>query len=82
MKILWVEDFGQKIAPSTLVEEVFGDLLGTADISEEYDETNVDVGGSVKSKIHMDGVILHPTLYVDGVKRIDRGKILVPIEGK
>jgi len=44
--------------------------------------TNVDVGGSVKSKIHMDGVILHPTLYVDGVKRIDRGKILVPIEGK
>ena len=44
--------------------------------------TNVDVGGSVKSKIHMDGVILHPTLYVDGVKRIDRGKILVPIEGR
>jgi 2,5-dihydroxypyridine 5,6-dioxygenase len=43
--------------------------------------TNVDVGGSIKSKIHMDGVILHPTLYVDGVKRIDNGKILVPIEG-
>ena len=31
--------------------------------------TNIDVGGSVKSKIHMDGVILEPTLYVDGVKR-------------
>jgi leucyl aminopeptidase (aminopeptidase T) len=44
--------------------------------------TNVDVGGSIKSKIHMDGVILHPTLYVDGVKRIDSGRILVPIEGK
>ena len=44
--------------------------------------TNIDVGGSVKSKIHMDGVILEPTLYVDGVKRIDNGKILVPIEGK
>ena len=44
--------------------------------------TNVDVGGSIKSKIHMDGVILHPTLYVDGVKRIDNGRILVPIEGK
>jgi hypothetical protein len=29
----------------------------------------------------MDGVILHPTLYVDGVKKIDHGKILVPIEG-
>ena len=42
--------------------------------------TNVDVGGSIKSKIHMDGVILHPTLYVDGVKRIDNGRILVPIE--
>ena len=42
--------------------------------------TNVDVGGSIKSKIHMDGVILHPTLYVDGVKRIDYGKILVEIE--
>lgn len=44
--------------------------------------TNVDVGGSIKSKIHMDGVILHPTLYVDDVKRIDNGRILVPIEGK
>ena len=44
--------------------------------------TNVDVGGSIKSKIHMDGVILHPTLYVDGVRRIDNGRILVPIEGK
>ena len=43
--------------------------------------TNIDVGGSVKSKIHMDGVILEPTLYVDGQKRIDNGQILVPIEG-
>jgi len=43
--------------------------------------TNIDVGGSVKSKIHMDGVILEPTLYVDGVRRIDSGRILVPIEG-
>jgi leucyl aminopeptidase (aminopeptidase T) len=42
--------------------------------------TNVDVGGSIKSKIHMDGVILHPTLEVDGVKKIERGKFLVPIE--
>ncbi len=42
--------------------------------------TNVDVGGSVKSKIHMDGVILHPTLEVDGVKKIERGTFLVPIE--
>ena len=44
--------------------------------------TNIDVGGSVKSKIHMDGVILEPTLYVDGNKRIDNGRFLAPIEGK
>jgi leucyl aminopeptidase (aminopeptidase T) len=43
--------------------------------------TNIDVGGSIKSNIHMDGVILEPTLYVDGVKRIDHGRFLVPIEG-
>lgn len=43
--------------------------------------TNVDVGGSIMSKIHMDGVILEPTLYVDGVKRIEDGRFLVPIEG-
>src|SRR5262249_14449256 len=27
--------------------------------------TNIDVGGTIISKIHMDGVILEPTLYVD-----------------
>ena len=43
--------------------------------------TNIDVGGSVKSKIHMDGVILEPTLDVDGVRKIDNGRFLVPIEG-
>jgi len=43
--------------------------------------TNVDVGGSIKSCIHMDGVILRPTLYVDGVKKIDAGRFLSPIEG-
>ena len=42
--------------------------------------TNVDVGGSIRSNIHMDGVILHPTLYVDGVKKIEYGNFLVPIE--
>src|SRR5262249_1033786 len=44
--------------------------------------TNMDVAGSSKWKADMDGVILPATLYVDGVKRVDRGKILVPIEGK
>ena len=43
--------------------------------------TNIDVGGSIKSRIHMDGVILHPTLYVDGVKKLDAGRFLSPIEG-
>jgi 2,5-dihydroxypyridine 5,6-dioxygenase len=33
------------------------------------------------SNIHMDGVILEPTLYVDGEKRIEHGRFLVPIEG-
>jgi 2,5-dihydroxypyridine 5,6-dioxygenase len=41
--------------------------------------TNIDVGGTIKSKIHMDGVILEPTLYVDGVMKIDNGRFLVPI---
>lgn len=44
--------------------------------------TNVDVGGSVMSKVHMDGVVLEPTLYVDGVKRIEDGNFLVPIESE
>jgi len=43
--------------------------------------TNIDVGGSVESKIHMDGVILEPTLFVDGMKKMDCGRFLVPIEG-
>jgi hypothetical protein len=29
----------------------------------------------------MDGVILEPTLYVDGDMRIDNGRFLRPIEG-
>ena len=42
--------------------------------------TNVDVGGSIKSNIHLDGVILEPTLYVDGDKRIEHGKFLKPLD--
>jgi leucyl aminopeptidase (aminopeptidase T) len=37
---------------------------------------NYDVGGKIKSKLHMDGVILRPTLSVDGEIKIDKGKIL------
>jgi hypothetical protein len=43
--------------------------------------TNIDVGGTIRSKIHMDGVILHPTLYVDGEMRMEHGRFLRPIEG-
>lgn len=42
--------------------------------------TNVDVGGSVLSNIHMDGVILEPTLYVDGDKRMEHGRFLRPVD--
>ena len=42
--------------------------------------TNVDVGGTLHSNIHMDGVILEPTLYVDGDKRIEHGKFLRPVD--
>lgn len=42
--------------------------------------TNSDVGGTVQSNLHMDGVILHPSLYVDGQLRVKRGKILVPLD--
>lgn len=42
--------------------------------------TNSDVGGAVTSNLHMDGVVLEPTLYVDGVKKIDQGRFLVPLD--
>jgi leucyl aminopeptidase (aminopeptidase T) len=43
--------------------------------------TNVDVGGTILSNIHMDGVILEPTLYVDGDMRIEHGRFLRSVEG-
>ncbi len=42
--------------------------------------TNVDVGGTIMSNIHLDGVILQPTLHVDGELRIDRGRFAVPLD--
>jgi 2,5-dihydroxypyridine 5,6-dioxygenase len=42
--------------------------------------TNIDVGGTIRSNIHMDGVILAPTLWVDGEKRIEHGRFLVPVD--
>jgi leucyl aminopeptidase (aminopeptidase T) len=42
----------------------------------------VDVGGTIYSNIHMDGVILEPTLYVDGEMRMEHGRFLRPVEGE
>ncbi|WP_285729186.1 aminopeptidase [Nocardiopsis sp. ATB16-24] len=42
--------------------------------------TNSDVGGTVESNLHMDLVVLQPTLYVDGVKKMDHGEFLVPLD--
>ena len=41
--------------------------------------TNIDVGGTLRSKIHMDGIVLKPTVYVDGKERIRDGKFLVDL---
>jgi leucyl aminopeptidase (aminopeptidase T) len=43
--------------------------------------TNEDVGGALTSKLHMDGVVLEPTVWVDGQMRIRDGKFLVSLEG-
>jgi leucyl aminopeptidase (aminopeptidase T) len=42
--------------------------------------TNEDVGGTLTSKLHMDGVVLEPTVWVDGQLRIKDGKFLVSLE--
>jgi leucyl aminopeptidase (aminopeptidase T) len=41
--------------------------------------TNIDVGGQVLSNVHMDGVILEPTVFVDSVEKIRNGRFLVAI---
>jgi 2,5-dihydroxypyridine 5,6-dioxygenase len=42
--------------------------------------TNIDVGGTIMSNIHMDGVILEPTLFVDGDMRIQHGRFIPPMD--
>jgi 2,5-dihydroxypyridine 5,6-dioxygenase len=41
--------------------------------------TNADVGGTVHSNIHIDGVVLKPTVYVDGQLRIENGQFLTEL---
>jgi leucyl aminopeptidase (aminopeptidase T) len=43
--------------------------------------TNIDVGGTIHSNIHLDGILLEPTVYVDGDKRIEDGRFLRNVEG-
>jgi 2,5-dihydroxypyridine 5,6-dioxygenase len=38
---------------------------------------NKDIGGTIESRLHMDGVISRPTLYIDGKMVIQDGKINV-----
>lgn len=39
--------------------------------------TNADFGGTVKAKVHMDGLMLKPTVVFDGKTIVDDGRILV-----
>lgn len=38
---------------------------------------NMTYKGNVYSKVHLDGVVTKPTLYVDGLKIIDKGNLLI-----
>jgi leucyl aminopeptidase (aminopeptidase T) len=37
--------------------------------------TNIDTGGTITSKLHIDGTIRYPTVYVDGKVIVDKGKL-------
>jgi len=39
--------------------------------------TNADFGGTVKAKVHMDGLMRYPTISFDGENVVEAGKILV-----
>ena len=38
--------------------------------------TNISFGGTNKASCHLDGIIMNPTLFLDGVMVIDKGNIL------
>ena len=92
MKTSTVEYLEKRIAPATIfVTNLLDDRVTPPPGSLRYGLTQnippegrtivFDVGGTIHSKIHMDGVLLEPTLYVDGDKRIENGKFLRPVEG-
>ncbi len=39
--------------------------------------TNEDVGGTVRSSVHLDGVISNPTLAIDGRPIVERGMVVI-----
>ena len=62
---------GAKIIGEVLEDEK---VLGTAHIAIG---TNISNGGRIKAPVHLDGVFTKPTIYVDGKKIIENGKMLV-----
>lgn len=49
-------------------------VLGTIHIAFG---NNVSMGGKIDVPIHLDGVVMNPTVYVDGIKVLEEGKILL-----
>jgi aminopeptidase len=49
-------------------------VLGTAHLAIG---NNVSMGGTVNVKLHLDGVMFHPTLTIDGKLLLDNGRLLV-----
>jgi len=38
---------------------------------------NHTIGGQLQSRVHLDGIILNPTVELDGQLVVDKGKLLV-----
>ena len=49
-------------------------VLGTAHIAVG---NNVSMGGTVNVKLPIDGVMFEPTLFIDDIQILDRGKMLI-----
>lgn len=47
MKILWVEDFGGKLAPSKIVVEIFKEIFEAGELKKIYDQDNPNVAGQL-----------------------------------
>lgn len=49
-------------------------ILGTCHMAVG---TNADFGGTVKAKVHMDGLMRRPTIHIDGELVVDAGRIVI-----